>query len=505
MLPRKTIHDWVTPIFSKIPLFAILILILQFFLSDVNSCNRVEAKYFENCPPFTLAGEDGSKVVFLKEKGLHVIFATSGKFLHQFSSINPVGGAGQNSLLTSWKDIVLCNSKDDENSLKVIDTSSYKVLHSITVFSQKDEDEFLHLTQIAMKSENEVLVAKKMKIDLYLVDTGECLRTYKCKVDDWIRNLSLDPTQSVLVFPKGDKVALIDLESGERKDVLPHPNYVSRAFAVGCDVILTSGGGSIVRVWDLTREDVHEQVEKPEILVNIYSIPGDSRHLVTVGRLGIDNFCVTIWDLPTMLPLRKVTGIKTSYLQIINHRRAAIRVDQNVAIVDLHQWKVVTVLKGQIPPYDLLGVDDVCVVNDRTEILTYSRDRKNLTLYDIETGDQVAVLKSGQSQLDIRSFLVNSEGTVVVWNVAKHGDQLYVWDLETREQIFVIQRDGCERLTMTHAGFTPDGQYFVSSAREGKKSEYIQFSAVWDVQRSKYNIYFFLSFPRDKVKFHHIF
>ncbi|KAJ7389990.1 NACHT and WD repeat domain-containing protein 2 [Desmophyllum pertusum] len=88
--------------------------------------HRVETKYFESYPPFTVAGKNGSKIVFLKEKGLHVISTSSGKFLHQFSSINPVGSAGQNSLLTSWNDTVLCNSKEDENSLKVIDTNSFK-------------------------------------------------------------------------------------------------------------------------------------------------------------------------------------------------------------------------------------------------------------------------------------------------------------------------------------------------------------------------------------------
>ena len=415
------------------------------------------------------------------------MLTATGKTLHHFTSIKPVGNAGQNTLLTSWNDIVLCNSKEDENSLKVIDINDFKILHSFNVFEDKDEEEFLHLTQIVMKSENVVLVAKKMKIDLYSVNKGELLRTYKCKIDDWIRNASLDPTQNVLVFPKRDKVALIDLESGERKDVLPHPNYVSRTFALSSDVILTSGGDNIVRVWDLTRQDVHRQVEKPETLMNIYSIPGDSRHLVTVGRLGIDNFCVTVWNLHSMLPVRKVTGITTSYLQIINDRRAVIRVDENVTIVDLETWRVVTVLKGKIPAYDFLGIDDICVVNNKTEVLTYSYDRKHLTLYNIETGDQVAVLRSSQPQHNLRSFIVNSQGTIAVWT-DEPCRQVFVWDVVKREQIFIIEREGYERLTMSHAGLTPDGNYFVSSARNTKKSDYIRHSAVWDVRNSKYTL-----------------
>lgn len=432
----------------------------------------------------TLAGNKGSKLVFLKEKSLNVMLTASGKTLHSLTSIKPVGGAGQNSLLTSWNDIVLCNSKEDENSLKVIDINDFKILHSFGVFEQTDEEEFLHLTQIVMKSENEVLVAKKMKIDLYSIDKGEFLQTYKCKIDDWIRHSSLDPNQKILVFPKRDKVAVIDLESGERKDVLQHPNYVSRTFAVGRDVILSSGGDNIVRVWDLTRQDVHRQAEKPEILVNIYSIPGDSRHLVTVGRLGIDNYCVTIWDLHTVLPLRKVTGITTSYIQIIDSRRAVVRVGEKVTIVDLQTFKVTTILKGKIPPFDFLGIDDIYVVNKRTEILTYSHDRKHLTLHDIETGDQVAILESSQPQHNLRSFIVNSQGTIAVWT-DEPCSQVFVWDLVKREQRFVIAREGYERLTMSHAGLTPDGKYFVSSARKTMESDWIRHSTVWDVQNSK--------------------
>ena len=129
-------------------------------------------------------------------------------------------------------------------------------------------------------------------------------------------------------------------------------------------------------------------------------------------------------------------------------------------------------------------------MNDNKEILTFSHDRKNLTLYDIKTGDQVAVLKSSRPELDIQNFLVNADGTVALWNTDKpqpaNCSKMFVWNLETREEMFVIEREGYERMTVAHAEFTPDGRYFMSSARKAKKSDYIRHTAVWDIQRSKY-------------------
>lgn len=55
-----------------------------------------------------------------------------------------VGGVGQNSLLIFWNDIVICNLKEDENFLKVIDMFDYKIFYVIKVFSEKDEEEFFY-------------------------------------------------------------------------------------------------------------------------------------------------------------------------------------------------------------------------------------------------------------------------------------------------------------------------------------------------------------------------
>ena len=121
----------------------------RFICFDSFSYHRVESKYFESYPPVTLAANKRSKLVFLKEKSLNVMLTASGKTLHSLTSIKSVGGAGQNSLLTSWNDIVLCNSKEDEHSWKVIDLSDFKILCIFGVFEDKDEEEckFSHLVQ----------------------------------------------------------------------------------------------------------------------------------------------------------------------------------------------------------------------------------------------------------------------------------------------------------------------------------------------------------------------
>ena len=53
-----------------------------FICFDSFSYHRVEIKYFESYPPVTLAGNKGSKLVFLKEKSLNVMLTASGKTLH---------------------------------------------------------------------------------------------------------------------------------------------------------------------------------------------------------------------------------------------------------------------------------------------------------------------------------------------------------------------------------------------------------------------------------------
>lgn len=56
----------------------------------------------------------------------------------------------------------------------------------------------------------------------------------------------------------------------------------------------------------------------------------------------------------------------------------------------------------------------------------------------------------------------------------------------TREQIFVIEREGYEKLVMSHVGLTPDGKYFVSTAKNMRKSDFIRHPSVWDIHKRKF-------------------
>ena len=346
-------------------------------------------KFFDSTPPFVCCGDDGTLVAVFTETNMQVFSAISGRVLHVFLQAKPVGGLGQNTLLTGFESVAISNSRQDENTLHVFDVTNFKEEQSFSVFQQEDDENFLHVTEIFMQSKHELFVAKKTKIDIYCVEEGCILRTLQGKVDDWMQNINICSDGSVLVFPKSNMVVMIDLLTGERKDILPHANYVARAFAVRSDVILTSGSNTIVNIWDLTREDVRADKGKVETVLSIHSIPNDLRHVVTVGRLGINSHTVTVWDLSTVLPVRKVSGLKSNYIQIVNDRRAALRVDNRIVIVDLNTWKVINVLKGTIPDFAFASLVDIFPVNDRKEILTFSPTQKELVMYDVETGEQV--------------------------------------------------------------------------------------------------------------------
>ena len=452
------------------------VVVVVFPLSPMRSLN---VSYSDQSPPIVLAGDKGTKVVLFSHKNLQVYDALSGEVLYKFLTVKPVG---QNCVLAARGDVVLCNSVDDENSLKVISASTYRVSHTIKVFDDRDDDQFLMITQIAMKSAEEVFVAKKMKVDLYSVRSGEKLRSYAGKIDDWIKNMHLSPDEGFLIFPKEDKVAMLDLVTGERKELLEHTDYTARVTSVSSDLVLTSCADNVVRLWDLTREDVPKETAKPETALRIYLLPSDARHVLTVGRLGLDNYVATMWDLDTCLPVRKVRNLTSNYLQVINERRAALRVGTRLAVVNLDSWKVVKVMRGRLAPLLFGSTDDIQLVNGGTELLTYSEDRKLLKIYDIDTGGEVAELRPWPPAHELRAFLVDPPGRVVVFVSSEEKGAL--WDVVQRKMLFKVERGACyERFTLTHAGFSPDGHYFVVSQRKADEKDWVRHPMVWDVHQ----------------------
>lgn len=423
-------------------------------------------------------------MVFFEEKGLKSIDCMTSNLNFKMKDILPVGSAGQNSLLTSYEDTVLCNSKQEENSLNVLDVRQGSIVHTFVVFDSKDDEAFLNLTEIAMRKADEVIVGKKVVVDLYDVKSGSKLRSIRCKIDDWIKHLSVDADSDFMVFPKRNKVAILDLNTNKRRDVLEHSNYISRTLAAAGSIIVTSGGDSVVRVWDLNREDIRHQTEKPETVLQIYPLPTDPRHVITVGRLGLDVHVITTWDLSTFLPVCRVTNISSNYLKVINDRRAALRVDNRAVIVDMNSWKVLCVLKGKIPDFIYAGTPDLCLVNEATEILIYSFDQKNLKIYSIETGEETGRLIGPRQNFKIQAYIVNSGGTVLAHN-DEPLDVIFIWDVIKREQLFSIDRTGYARFVLTLAAFTPDGTNFVLSIRRTNEDDYIRHPSVWNVEKSK--------------------
>lgn len=447
-------------------------------------CISIKLKYFDHSPPFTLVGPKGTTAVVFTEKSLKSFDILTGSLGMALTNVQPVGETGQNSLLTSFQDTVLCNSSKDENSLNVIDVDQAKSLRSFIVFDNEDDENYLNLTDIVMRQASEVIVAKKMRVDLYDVLTGAKTKSIRCKLDDWISHVSILPDSDQLVFPKRNTVSLLNLKTEERK-VVPDPSdYISRTLLAADDVIVTSGGDNVVRIWDLTRKDIHRETGKPETLLHLYTLPSDLRHIVSVGRLGIDNHVITMWDMSTFLPVCKVTGIVSNYIKVINDRRAVLRVHNEVAIIDLSTWKALRFLKGKIPDFMFAGTPDLCVVNDREEILTYGFDQKSLKIYDIESGEETGELLGPRQENRIQAFIVNSQGTVLAHNDEKL-EVIYIWDIIKRKLLFHVQRTGYIRYVLTLAAFTPDGKLFTAAMRRTNEDDYIRHPSVWNVQTSK--------------------
>ena len=78
--------------------------------------------------------------------------------------------------------------------------------------------------------------------------------------------------------------------------------------------------------------------------------------------------------------------------------------------------------------------------------------------------------------------MADESGTIVVYNDDLL-DTAFFWDLETKEFLFQSKkRTFYKNLTLTHAAFSPNGNFFVVSQRKSDEKDYIRHPVVWNIK-----------------------
>lgn len=227
-----------------------------------------------------------------------------------------------------------------------------------------------------------------------------------------------DRTVRVWDVDSGDQLRCLDIDS-QLADAGEHgPNEASgevRSLAISRDGrhALVGGAGGFVQLWDITDGEFVRDLKGCENTVHAVALTPDGRLALAAGR----DKKVLIWDLATGEVLRELKG---------------------------HGW----------------FVRSLAVSPDGRQALSGSFDRKTI-LWDLATGEQ---LRSFEQDGWVFDLAFSPDGRLGLAAVDTDDAEfpvapMYVWDLETGEQ---VHRIPAHRHGMTGCAFAPDGRRILS-------------------------------------------
>ena len=288
------------------------------------------------------------------------------------------------------------------------------------------------------------------------------------------------------------EIVTLNLETGEVERCLRSPIFRLRIYTRDGNNILAVGQDNILRVYDKSREEDDEN-QKETVFNNIQgttiadqilavSPSYDQRHVLATTivqlRSGID-----VWDAASGKRVRRLTGLTVfpnSIRMFTATRGVGFIPDQN-----LPHYKVFNFAKGTIER-NLEGKAckrmNAFGFIDNKRMMSFSRGRRFVKLWDVETGKVVKVVKFREKRR-FEEMLISNHGKMVVCSQAsqmtQHTEkQLPLIAIETTTFTHKCLSYEGEQLSLFKASISDDGKYLVNLV------QYMQ-PLLWDLQTGK--------------------
>ncbi|XP_070561115.1 NACHT domain- and WD repeat-containing protein 1-like [Ptychodera flava] len=428
------------------------------------------------------------------------------------------------------------------NMMAVIDLSTVgrrpdfvEVYPDVKIDDDGDEDR-TQISALVVTGDKKIIVSNYHDNDLKIFDatSQELVRTLKGEKSDFSQHFYVTPNDRYLLFPNSSNVCVWDLQTGERSYCADHPNSTERAISIDAKVIITAAVDNLIRIWDVTRPDSSKDLvrrdwqfykgalkgkktkakvgekkkggkkgggdeeDDEEKILDLAVIPDQKRYIIVHSKQG-KLYAATIWDCNTGKPLLRLAeptvGTQRKFdWTVIDSRLALSKINRRLKLVDYTTGEIKRVFTGKLSYYEHY------IVNDGSEVVTGTRNNRNLKIYDIKTGKVIQLLrhseKSTKESKTIEDFKAKSGGSgrLVISKLEDEEQHVYVWDVPNRKLSRMLQlpvRPGTidetdkPTLDMGESAISNDERYFCCDVNynddERKPSP-----GVWDLNTGQY-------------------
>lgn len=409
-------------------------IILQVYEDKIYGCNSGgDVKYTIDVPTIavTTAGQKKSNVVAIGKKEFILWDATTGNEIKR------------KELPPKLKpDSLECISGSENFVAFTGDIMGYLCVYNVRedtfsrVVKMKDDED---INSMAISSDETHIIISKGLDSVVLVDianlnemrTLEALKHLKCIDKMYSHNGSM-----VLC---NDKVVCISNETGS--EVSSHfPHSISLIDVRTCDMKLfvTRSQDNILRVWDITREDVQNKLPQQNNNIRIILSMKNPRYSLIHRQDKEENTTIyEIYDLLKHQVIKRIaldTNVSEEVLLDDDDTLIVSTKNDKLKAISLETATVVAEFEGF-----LAQSCEVRVINGGKEIVTQTRGRQNLKCYDTKTGKvtKTIQLSTSDKKYIVDAFVASSDGQIIA--CVTEDETFLVCDAEKKKVIKTLR------------------------------------------------------------------
>ena len=420
--------------------------------------------------------EDENLLVAICPDSLKIWEVKNGKLLHRLP-LKDVNTKEELGSLDARGNYAVYNIRG-KNTVHFINVKIGKEMDKVIIKYPEKDGEAVFIKEIKITSLDQVAVIPSSLDNLRLYDlSGSLIRELtNFKMQKGLHRLQITDDGKKAVTGDVFEICILNLETDVMERCLRSPIFRLRIYTRDGNNILAIGQDNILRVFDKSREEDDEN-QKDTVLneiqgntladqITAISPSFDQRHVLTTATIQLRNE-IDVWDALSGKRVRRLMN-----LMVFPNPIRMCTATRGVGFIydqALPHYKVFNFGEGKIER-NLAGKAckrmNAFGFIDQKRMISFSRGRRNVKVWDVDSGKVVKVVKFKEKQR-FEDMLISKNGKMAVCSQAsqmtQHTDkELHLIAIDTTAFTHKFLSYEGKQLSLFNAKISDDGKYLVN-------------------------------------------